>query len=296
MKPVGEASRFLVRHAAALSVRLERCMAQEASATALRVDRAGLDLDRARAAEADRLVAAIADDPAGNRRRLLETREGVDRLIAAFAELRSNFDRPRWDDAKSARVDHLLGRPSLVWGISRERALGGAILGKLDMLCPEEGAGLDPHARANWAFLELHRRIEAEIRGLAALRATMTGEADARDRAGAPARALFDPSPEANLARRYEAAAGRAFHKALDRLDALKEAAAGPEPEPEPAPSPEAEPTDDPDETCDEVGWLCCQTYLVNRCSDSRSTRSHHGIFRRFSSFRSNARDAISSR
>ena len=248
LRPVGEASRFLVRQAAALSVRIERCMAQEAAATARRVARASAELDRAKADEADRLMAAIADDPAGARRRLLATPEGLDRLIAGLDEIRSGFERARWDPAKADRLDHLMGRSPAGWGVSREHALSEAFLGRLDLLRDDEGEGLDEDDRRRWAAGELWRAIDREVADLTDRRAAMGDDPDADDRAGAPAVALFDPSPESALARRYEADAGRAFHKALDRLAALKDA--GPDPAP-------AGPTDEGAETSGELASSC---------------------------------------
>ena len=53
-------------------------------------------------------------------------------------------------------------------------------------------------------------------------------EVDAVERARAAHRALFDPSPEAVLARRYEAAAERGFFRALRELKVLEKAEAAP--------------------------------------------------------------------
>ena len=64
--------------------------------------------------------------------------------------------------------------------------------------------------------------IDGEIARLIAHRSTLDADTLAADRAGAAARALFDPSREATLARRYEAAAGHAFHRALKALKAAQ--------------------------------------------------------------------------
>jgi len=60
--------------------------------------------------------------------------------------------------------------------------------------------------------------IDSEVEGLRAHRATLDLEAIDRSRAGAASRALFDGSKEAQLARRYEAAAERGFYRALREL------------------------------------------------------------------------------
>lgn len=70
--------------------------------------------------------------------------------------------------------------------------------------------------------------IDAEIAQLQDLRATFDDTETVRGRAQSVDRALFDPSSEAILARKYEAAAERAFYKALRQIkeaDAAHDAA-----------------------------------------------------------------------
>jgi hypothetical protein len=61
----------------------------------------------------------------------------------------------------------------------------------------------------------LIERIDAEIAGLEAHLETLDFEMIEQDRAEAGERALFDPSKEAALARRYESEARRGFFQAL---------------------------------------------------------------------------------
>jgi hypothetical protein len=68
--------------------------------------------------------------------------------------------------------------------------------------------------------------IDAEIEMLLAHRETLDLEGIERDRAGAAARSAFDPSKEAILARRYEAAAERAVYKALNEFRRVEAEAA----------------------------------------------------------------------
>jgi hypothetical protein len=64
------------------------------------------------------------------------------------------------------------------------------------------------------------------VERLKEVRARIDHEALAADRAEAVDRALFDPSPEAILARKYEAAAERALYKALKELRQVEAEAA----------------------------------------------------------------------
>jgi hypothetical protein len=81
----------------------------------------------------------------------------------------------------------------------------------------ESGRKLDPEARKLWGRDRLVNSIAAEIAALTAHRAILDFETIALDRAAAPDLALFDPSKDATLARRYEAEARRGFFKALDQ-------------------------------------------------------------------------------
>jgi hypothetical protein len=87
----------------------------------------------------------------------------------------------------------------------------------------------------------LVERIDEEIAGLEAIRETIDLEAIGLDRAGAADVALFDPSREAALARRYEAEARRGFFKALKEFreveaEAAEQAVSVPIEEPETEP------------------------------------------------------------
>jgi len=225
LDPRGELQSDLVDRAALLSVRLRRSAAREAEAISARVRTAEEDFDDAREAEADRLMASLAEDPAGHLRRLTRMPEGVDRLVAAWSGLRQDLARPchgRWSEEHGLRAEILSGRAPGTFGASRLSALTGANWGDFGYLDPAEYAGVGLNERVPWARARLIEWIDAEIARLVAHRATLDLAIIAAGRAGAATLALFDPGKEATLARKYEAAAERGLHRALRDLKALQ--------------------------------------------------------------------------
>ncbi len=218
MAPKTEMGRHLVGRLAELTVRVERCSRQERAANERHVAHAGSAFDEARLAEVDEALARIGDEPATFARKLRSMPEGVDRLIAAFLDLRDALDTGRWDDRHGERVAHLTGERYLDVPTHRVRELSGAILGDFDHLRPVDGAGLPTADRVAWARDAMAGLIDAEIERLLSHRETLDFEAIEDDRAIAADRALFDASKEATLARRYEAAAERGVYKALAEL------------------------------------------------------------------------------
>jgi hypothetical protein len=99
-------------------------------------------------------------------------------------------------------------------------------MGDFRALDPEDGAGLDEWARRAWAAEQLDAEIAARIDRLRARREELDPAAVAQDRAEAGERALFDPSPEATLFRKYEAALRRSLYRALREFRELEAAAA----------------------------------------------------------------------
>ncbi len=245
LRPRGGVARFLTRRAAMLSVRLDRCARHESSMTSERIDRAEAYFDARRLDEAALLYDWIASTPAANARRLHQTPEGVDRLILAWEGLKSDLFHPmpaHWDCFYLEKAENLKGRRPLDQPVPRARALSEAIEGKFQFLEDHEGAGLDPAARRRWARVQMGHLIDAEIAQLQDLRATFDDTETVRGRAQSVDRALFDPSSEAILARKYEAAAERAFYKALRQIkeaDAAHDAAEElPDPPTQPHPPP----------------------------------------------------------
>jgi hypothetical protein len=216
-----EADRSLVRRAALLMVRLERCEVQEAAALSVAIRSAEADFDDARDAEVEHLMATIADNPATSLRRLMRMPEGVEALIGTWNRLRQDLrhgDGSRWGAEHSAMAQHLEGRKPGGFGFSRVEALSGALGGDFSLLDDEDGAGLDPKARREWARQALSQAIAEVVAGLEEHRETLDYGAIAEDRAGAASRAMFDPSKVATLARKYEAAAARELHRTLGEL------------------------------------------------------------------------------
>ena len=92
-------------------------------------------------------------------------------------------------------------------------------------LDPTDGEGLDDAARALWAKGEIAAMIDAEVARLQEVRISLDPDSIERDRLEAPDRALFDPSREMILARKYEGATERAMYKALKEFKEVEAAA-----------------------------------------------------------------------
>ena len=233
LRPSGVLERTLVRRLALMTVRLDRSAEHEAASLSRRVRLAVEEFDDARLAEVELLYGWIGRDPETNARRLRRSPEGLAKLIEAMEALLLDLMHPSrlvWEFHHGDHLHHLMGRRQTEVPASRARALSEAILGRFGFLQPGDGErdfGLED--RRGWAIGELARLIDGE---LATLRARLDGfdrgELE-RDRAEAPARALFDPSPAAILARKYEAASERALYRALRELREIRaEAPEGP--------------------------------------------------------------------
>ncbi len=144
--------------------------------------------------------------------------EGIDWMLDEWETLRTdllNPDRNCWTGNHRMHFDALLGRNPGGYRVARTMALSYAMDGSFHLLDKADGEGLEGPARAAWAKAELTRQIDAEMARLKEVRSRIDTEAIAMDRAEAADRALFDSSPEAILARKYEAATERAMHKAM---------------------------------------------------------------------------------
>ena len=263
LKPEGELGSYLVRRVAGLSVRVERSVRHESKMTADRVRRALDDYDEKRAAEVEEAFGRLATDPAASARKLLRTPEGVVRMIEAWLGIKDDLGRkqPTRPFALHLQMaENLNGRRPGDLPISRSEALCHAMSLNFKFLGERDGAGLDEMARREWAKGQMVERIDEEVEALRELLETFDLDEITRDRAESADRALFDPSKEGILARRYEAAAERALYKALDQLKQAK-----PDQVPDPAepvepvepadlpPAPDFEaPEDSPEETEDQ--------------------------------------------
>jgi hypothetical protein len=239
LDPQSGLGKILVRELATLSVRMERGARQEEVALSSRVRHAADVFDETRLDDAERLFVGIVDDPRGQLRKLRKSPEGVDRLIVAWQELRNDLiraPRPLWTDSHRERVENLIGFRIDSDPVGRIKALTEATRGYFGHLSEQDGGELDIEARKGWARARLIERIDAEIAGLEAHYETLDFVTIDLDRAEAGDRALFDPSREASLARRYESEARRGFFKSLKEFrQAEAEIAARPL-APEPAP------------------------------------------------------------
>ena len=234
LAPQSAMGRIMVREMALLSVRMERGAAQESAAIARNVRHAIDDFDQARLDEAETLIDILGEDPRIHRRKLRNSPEGVERLFQAWQELRDDLTRtprPTWTAWHLERALNLTGRrieegQGTEWTTLSKASWGD--FGAFETF--ENDKAIE--ARKAQARDSLLKRIEAEMSELTEHYETLDFETLEQDRAEAPTRALFDPSKEASLARRYESEARRGFYKALAELRrAEAEAAARPEPE-----------------------------------------------------------------
>ena len=218
MQPKTDAGELLLRRFAFLSVRIERCEKHDTVETSRRVRHAIARFDDERLAAVEALGGRIYSEPATTVRRLRMTPEGIDWLLNEWATLRAdllNPDRNCWTQNHRMHFDALLGLNPGGYRVARIMALSDALDGSFRHLDQADGEGLEGPARADWAKGELTRLIDVEMARLKDVRASMDHEGLAADRAEAVDRALFDPSPESVLARKYEAATERAMYKAL---------------------------------------------------------------------------------
>jgi hypothetical protein len=251
---------ILVGQMAMLSVRMERGAKQEFAAVAERARHASDAFDAERVEKAEQLFKEIGDDPRGKLRKLRKLPEGVEVMIDAWQDLRGGLARefrPGWSQKQGETMANMLGfrdnEPEVAWVGALTRATWADFNG----LNPEDGGDLDREGRKAWARGFLIARIDEEIAELEAHSLTLDHATVELDRAEAGDRALFDPSKEATLARRYESEARRGFFKSLKEFHKA-EAEAADRLESEPAssaipPNTElasscAQPSPDPDE------------------------------------------------
>ena len=182
----------LARRAAVLSVRLEQASDRDLQAVAANAQagRERFDDDRATLLDDWLIEAEAAAEPAPALRRLEGTPEGVRHLGAVWRGLRSAVADN--DPAAIERATRWLG-PNLDEPVS-SRDLTTAI--------DAEVARLD-------------RLVDSPLIQAAARRVEI-------ERGNAGKIASFDPSPEATLARRYEAAAERGLYRAIRAIHELR--------------------------------------------------------------------------
>ncbi len=237
LRPSGRMGRILVQRIAVISVRLDRSVEHEFAAVAENVRHAQerFDDDRARAREI--AFDWIASEPSTHARRLRTTHEGIDRLIQAYHDLEADLDRPGvvWAYGHWQRLENLEGRRSEEFPQTRAEALSKVLWGNNASLEPGEADGMDKPALDAWARDGIRAVVREGVERLRALRETIDVGAIEQDRREAGSRALFDPSGEATLARKYEAAAERGLYRALRELREVEATAREVEATPDPA-------------------------------------------------------------
>ncbi len=224
MKPKNTLARESLTHLALLMLKMTRGALHEAKALAFRTRHAEAEFDAARLSESDHLYSWIANEPATNARRLRGSPEGLDLLIGAIKGLLDDLSHPygmRWGWSHCDRLHHLLGLRREDLPVSRFKALTEAIQGKFQHLDPHDGEGQMDGNRALWALQMLAQLIEAEIAKLKTMRENFDHKGLDLDRAEAKYRAMFDPSKEAVLARKYNAANERTYSRTLKEFREL---------------------------------------------------------------------------
>jgi hypothetical protein len=217
MRPKTKLGQRLLDQLASRFVRLDKCKKRESAATANRVRNSGFAFEDARRAEVEALFAQLDADPVDAVRKLIRTVEGTLRLIQALTGLRDKLtrtDRGTWNQYNHDRLERCAGRETPPFGSLLFR-LTRAITGDLSGLEPHEGAELDDAARKAWAVEQMLERIDVELAVHQAHLETFDPNLPAIERAEAADLALFDPSNEATLLRRYEAAAERSLFRTL---------------------------------------------------------------------------------
>jgi hypothetical protein len=218
MKPNSVLARQLVLRVALLTVRLERSAEHEAKAISHRMRKARAEFDEARLAEVEGYFSKLAAEPATNARRLRGSPEGIDLLVEKLEALRADLVHPdgmRWGWLHCERLHLLLGRQALEVPATRARAFTEGIVGNFAFLKEADGAGLKDFDRQLWSLAALVDLIDREIAALKDRREGLDLEGLELDRSEAASRAIFDASPAATLARKYEAAAERGLYRAL---------------------------------------------------------------------------------
>ena len=223
-RPSTPAGQILVHRLAFLSVRLERAAEQEAAHLGEAIRHAREDHDEVREDEVEGLLDALAEHPARSVRKLLKSPEGVEALAREWLALRSDLARTNgrtWTGAHRDRANQLTGRRPAALEISRVDELSYAIDGDFSIL-DDADAPLDPERRRGWAREAMLAYIDDEVAAVRSCGETLDLDAFNRDRDDAARRALFDPSKEATLARRYEAAAERGLYRALSEVQKVE--------------------------------------------------------------------------
>ena len=293
MKPRTELGLTIVERIATLSVKMHRSSEHEASCLSELVRTAPVRFDNDRFTEVERLLYSINEDPHTHCRRLDETPEGVKIMLDAWKSIKADLDeteRDLWNNGHYAYVENLMSRKPGELPASRVQALHEAMFGSFRLLKPDEVLGLSDEAKKVWARQQLSEFLADKIDKFTRYLAKMDLDGIAQARVESKKRAKFDPSKEAILARKYEAANAREFYKAIDKFYEVEDRAriaheeeeddATPEPieTSEPVASPLTEPITHPRRSVP-ADPLTAENQVIDMNVD-KNGRSEHGISR----------------
>ena len=177
LRPANGVASAITRRAAILSVRMERCVREEAANISERMLAAPAIEEEERIAELAAHVEALETEPDRSVRHLRRSPEGIDWLVAAWLRLRAillGSDPEAWTPENTARLMCLLG----------QRPVGRRVVP-------------GPEERPSLAGL-----IDGEVAKLRAARSSLDLDAIEKSRAAASTRAIFDASRAGELARK----------------------------------------------------------------------------------------------
>jgi hypothetical protein len=223
LKPVNDVARFLTQRAALLSVKLDRSAREEAARINLDMLEAEEVEEEARALDFEYLTNSFADHPGESVRKLRRSEEGINWLIEQWRMARLRLLGKCGNEWSVETFLHLQGRNLATSDGSRVVALCRAICGHYGRLEPSD---LPAPERQAAAKAELVTIIDREIAGLEEAHKAIDPERFAKIKAGAAARAIFNASKDATLARKYEANAERMLHQTLKKIEEINTTAA----------------------------------------------------------------------
>ena len=221
---------ILVGRAAYLSVRLQRCQRYDVAILSNRVRHAVEGFNRERTAELNRAIDRLDREPELVVERLRSDPDGLDWMIDQWQGLRSALtqgDGLDFGSSEVANMHRLMGERFELKPTFRGWPLVQAMRRCFDNLDPLEVAGVPDDSKPEWARGRLLAIIDEQIRARTEEREQLDTSDLKLDQDQAVDRVLFDPSKEAILARRYEAATERSLLKSFRELDALKAIEAG---------------------------------------------------------------------
>ena len=223
--PKTEREVILIERAAYLSVRLKRCQRYDVATLSTRVRHAVESFNQERTAELNRAIDRLDREPELVVERLRSDPDGLDWMIEQWLSLRQALtlgDGLGFGSSEVATMHHLMGERFELKATFRGWPLVQAMRRCFDNLDPAEVAGVPDESKPEWARGQLLAIIDEQIQARMKEGERLDTSELKLDQDEAVDRVLFDPSKEAILARRYEAATERSLLKSFRELDALK--------------------------------------------------------------------------